>query len=359
MEIKSISIIGLGLIGGSLAKAIKKAHPEIEISGYDKDQTLNLAFEDGIITKKLGTPEEATRSEIIFLSLPVDDALKVFPRIAPLLKENQILSDTCSIKEPFAKIWNEINSKGIYIGGHPMTGKEKSGYLNSDYMLFENSIYIITQNNRENKSVKVLFELLETIGSRITFLSPELHDKIVSEVSHLPQLLSVALVNSITHEENQNSLSYAAGGFRDMTRIASSLFEMWQPILIQNKEKILNSLNSFSNELDSIKQFLLNDNFSDLGKKFEEARVRRDEIPKNTKGLMSQLYDVFVYVKDQPGEMSKISTTLFENNINIKDIELLKIREGTGGTFRLSFDGEKEANRAKELIESIGFSTKV
>jgi prephenate dehydrogenase len=359
VEIKSISVIGLGLIGGSLAKAIKKAHPEIEISAYDRDETLNLAYKDGIISKKLGTPEEATRSEIIFLCLPVDDALKVFSRIIPLLKENQILTDTCSIKTPFEKIWNDANSKGIYIGGHPMTGKEKSGYANSDYMLFENSVYIITQNQKENPRVKQLYKLLEAVGNRITFLSPELHDNIVAEVSHLPQLLSIALVNAITHRENQNSLSYAAGGFRDMTRIASSLFEIWQPILVQNKEKILNSLNSFSHELNLIRNYLMNDNYSELSEKFEEARIRRDEIPKNTKGLISQLYDVFVYVKDQPGEMSKISTALFENNVNIKDIELLKIREGTGGTFRFSFDSEPDAEKAKTIIESIGFSTKV
>ena len=238
MDIKSISFIGLGLIGGSLAKAIKKAHPEIELSAYDKNETLTLAFDDGIISKKLGTPEEATRSEIILLCLPVNDALKVFPRIIPLLKENQILTDTCSIKIPFEKEWKENRSKGVYIGGHPMTGKEKSGYANSDYMLFENSVYIITQNETQNPKVKELYDLLEIIGSRITFLTPELHDNIVAEVSHLPQLVSVALVNAITQQENQNSLSYAAGGFRDMTRIASSLFEMWQPILIQNKEKI-------------------------------------------------------------------------------------------------------------------------
>ncbi len=144
-----------------------------------------------------------------------------------------------------------------------------------------------------------------------------------------------------------------------MTRIASSPFNVWEPIIVHNKEKILSALDSFKTELNIIQNLISGNEFNQLAERFESARIRRDVIPKNTKGFISQLYDVYVYVKDQPGEMSKISTALYENNINIKDIEVMKIREGTGGAFRLAFDNEKDAARAKKIIEGIGFSTKI
>jgi prephenate dehydrogenase len=111
--------------------------------------------------------------------------------------------------------------------------------------------------------------------------------------------------------------------------------------------------------LEQIKKSVEKEDLKAIAAKFESARIKRDEIPKSNKGFIHQLYDVFVFVKDQPGEISKISTALFNNNINIKDMELLKIREGTGGTFRLSFDNEPDSKKAKKIIEQIGFSTKL
>jgi prephenate dehydrogenase len=359
VEINKIAIIGLGLIGGSLAKAIKKANPKIEISALDRENVLAQAFEDGVICKKLNSIDEVNEVEVIFICLPVNDSLRVFQQILPILKTNQILTDTCSIKGTFAEVWKQSNSKGIYIGGHPMTGKEKSGYENSDSLLFENSIYILTDGDNSPDSVKKFIALIESIGAHVAFLNADIHDVIVAEVSHLPQLIATSLVNTISQHKDLNSLSFAAGGFRDMTRIASSPFNVWEPILKQNKEKILAALDSFRTELEKIQTLISKDEFTQLAERFESARIRRDVIPKNTKGFISQLYDIYVYVKDQPGEMSKISTALYENNINIKDIEVMKMREGAGGAFRFAFDTEKIAERAKKIIEGIGFSTKI
>ena len=360
MEIKKIAIIGLGLIGGSLAKALKKANPEIHISALDRENILSQALDDGVIQKKLPTVKDSVESDVIFICLPVNESLNVFKELLPLLKENQILSDSCSIKGIFTEIWKNSHSKGIYIGGHPMTGKEKSGYENSDSMLFENTVYILTNGHNANKvQVNNFVLLVETLGAHITFLDAEIHDSIVAEVSHLPQLLATTLVNTISQHKNFNILSFAAGGFRDMTRIASSPFNVWEPIVKYNKERILLALESFETELDKIKEIISNDDFNKLAEKFERARIKRDVIPKDSKGFISRLYDVFIYVKDQPGEMSKISTALYKNNINIKDIEVLKIREGSGGSFRLAFSNEKDAKEAKRIIESIGFSTKI
>lgn len=360
MAINNIAILGLGLIGGSLAKTLKKVNPQIQISALDHTEVLQKAKRDEVIDIQLNDWNEALQCEVIFLCFPVDDSLKLFEKISPLLSENQIITDVCSIKAPFESVWMKSGSKGIYIGGHPMTGKEKSGYDNCDSLLFENCTYILNDNAREYKSLHDFTDLIHMLGAKITFLNAKVHDIIVASVSHLPQLLSVSLINSASLKDSDlNFLDYAGGGFRDMTRIAASDYNIWESIIRKNSTNIVQAIDNFIIELEKMKMAVINGDHLKLASKFESARVKRDEIPKSSKGFMHQLYDVFVYVKDQPGEISKISTALFQNNINIKDIEVLKIREGTGGTFRLAFDNEPDAKRAKQIVEEIGFSTKI
>jgi prephenate dehydrogenase len=142
-----------------------------------------------------------------------------------------------------------------------------------------------------------------------------------------------------------------------MTRIASSDFKIWESILKYNKQEILNSLDSFQKDLGEIKGLIAEENSEFLGNLFEKARALRNETPINNKGFLDPLFDITVFMKDEPGMISKISTILFENHINIKDIELLKIREGTGGNFKLYFESKTEADKAKKTLEGIGFKT--
>ncbi len=353
----NIAIIGLGLIGGSIAKGLKGHNQSFRISAYDKYKILDKAISQNIIDKKLNSIDESIEADIIFLCLPLEHSLSAFERILPILKADTILTDVCGIKGVFEKKWNESPRNGIYVGGHPMTGKEKGGYENSDPLLFENAVYILSDSSKELSQTQKLVDVIRLLGSRITFLNPFLHDKVVAKVSHLPQLLSIGLVNSSAKGiENVNPLDFAAGGFRDMTRIASSDFNIWKEVLKLNKQEILSALNSLQNEIDDIRRFLINDSSEKLNSMFVSASEKRDEIPKNTKGFVSPLYDVFVFVNDVPGIISKLSTALFNAGINIKDMELLKIREGTGGTFRLSFESEYDVHKAKEILTSIGFT---
>ncbi len=354
MHINSISIFGLGLIGGSLAKAIKQYFPDIKISGFDTDTVIKQAENLGVINDQLISPLDSLKSDVIFLCMPVDYSLELFKQIIPHLNDSQIISDVCSVKAVFADIWNNNKSKGIYIGGHPMTGKEKGGFDNSDPLLFENSVYIVTKQDQPE-----FLNIINKIGARITFLDPYLHDKVVSVVSHVPQLLSVSLVNFAGQNENNiHYLDFAAGGFRDMTRIASSGFSIWESIINYNRSNIVNSVDLFIEKLEELKELLVNKDTLQIKDSFESARLIRDEIPKTSKGFLFPLHEIYVYVKDEPGVVSKISTVLYSNGINIKDIELLKIREGAGGTFRLSFESEADAINAQKYINTIGYSTK-
>ena len=358
MNIKNISIIGLGLIGGSIAKALQKSEYDFTISAFDKPEVLSSAIDENIIHSKLSSYDESLDSDLIFLCLPVSKSIEVFETLAPKLNSDTILTDVCSVKNVFKEKWDKIESNGIYFGGHPMTGKENGGYENSDSLLFENSVYILTDNQNDNSYFNDFSKIISSFGSNILHIPAKQHDVIAASVSHLPQLVSVALVNAASLKtDNYNFLDLAAGGFRDMTRIASSDFDIWESIIANNKNQILTAMDKFSYDLTTLTKWISEDDYKAIHNYFESARICRDEVPQNSKGFLNPLFDLFVFVTDEPGAISKISTALFGDGINIKDMELLKIREGSGGTFRLSFESSEEVEKASEILKSIGFET--
>ena len=358
LKIEKISIIGLGLIGGSIAKALRNSKQKFYISAFDISNSIKQAIDDKIIDDELESIDDSLDSDLIILSLPVDVSINIFEELAPKLHNNSILTDVCSVKNIFKEKWESLESKGIYIGGHPMTGKEHGGYENSDPLLFENALYILSEVIEESEPYSEFLKVIESLGPNILYIPAKQHDVIAASVSHLPQLVSIALVNAASLKtDDYNFLDLAAGGFRDMTRIASSDFSIWESIISTNKDQILTALEKFSYDLDILKNWIINDDYKRIHSYFESARESRDEIPKNTKGFLTPLYDLFVFISDEPGAVSKISTALYEENINIKDIELLKIREGSGGSFRLSFESESDLYSASEILVKKGFST--
>ncbi|MFA3781755.1 prephenate dehydrogenase/arogenate dehydrogenase family protein [Melioribacteraceae bacterium 4301-Me] len=364
MEIKKISILGLGLIGGSLAKAFKNNNENsllrgknLSIHGFDKKEVLKKVFEEGVIDSFSEDVEDCLQADVIFLCLPVDTSLHYFRLLIEKLKDEQIISDVCGVKSIFQNVWDEKERNGFYIGGHPMTGKENGGYENSDPYLYENSIYILNENAKDYPIIDQFIKLIELTGAKIAYLTPKIHDIIVASVSHLPQLVSVSLINSASlKHSDKNFFDFAAGGFRDMTRIAASDFIIWEDIFKYNQRNIELAIDNFINDLLQMRKAINKGDFSIIHEKFENARIKRDEIPKANKGFINPLVDIFISVKDEPGVLSKITTELFKANINIKDIELLKVRDGRGGTFRLSFETNDIASKAKQIIEQIGFN---
>ncbi|MCU7489981.1 MAG: prephenate dehydrogenase/arogenate dehydrogenase family protein [Ignavibacteria bacterium] len=350
-----ISIIGLGLIGGSIAKSLRKSAEDFSISAWDRDEVLEKALEEKVIDAKLKSPEEAIKSEVIFLCLPVDESLKAFEALAPGLNEGTLITDVCGVKGKFEDSWKSLKSKGTYIGGHPMTGKEKGGFQNSDPLLFENAVYIVSASGKESPYINKFLGILSILGARPVYLDPYVHDKVVASVSHLPQLLSVALVNTVArNSDGVNNLDFAAGGFRDMTRIASSSFNIWKDVIRFNKREIISALELFIGEVSSMKDEISRGNPEALEALFNSSRESRERIPKVNKGFITPLFYISVFIKDEPGSISRISSALFQESINIKDIELLKFREGTGGTFQIAFESESESIRAAEILERAG-----
>ncbi len=358
-EFRKISILGVGLIGGSLALAWKHAKADIHITGFASPETLEKAKRRGAVDSLAASVQDAVRdADLVVLASPVSNILATIPTISGHLKAGALVTDVGGVKAAITERAAEEFSDDVYfIGGHPMAGSEREGIEAADPFLFQNAVYVLCpQPNLPDGLFRQFASLIDCTGARILLLQPDVHDRIAAAVSHLPQMLAVALINMVGNENENDSrfLQLAAGGFRDLTRIASSPFGMWSDILETNTEFIKKAIDQFIELFQEYKENLDSEKLPAIDRAFQKARRLRDSIPRDTKGFLRPLVDVFVQVEDRPGVISEISTALYRDNINIKDIELLKIREGTGGTFRLSFESESIADRAVAIINSVG-----
>ena len=352
-----ISIIGVGLIGGSIAKGLKKKDPKIHIHGFDKTEVIQKALKDGTVDSALKTIDDSVDSDIIFLCLPPELSLFVLEEIGPNICEQTIISDVCGVKGVFAYKWKNLQSKGLYVGGHPLTGKDKAGYEHSEADLFENTIYTLSNLYEGNEKINKLITTIEKLGARIRFLDPYLHDKIAATVSHLPQTIAVSLLLTASEsEKGVNFLDFASGGFTDITRIAAIDFSLWDSLYRNNKRAIIPAIELFQKHLNLVKHAIHNKEFQKLGEMFKNARNSRDLIPKNTKGFISPLFDLFIEVHDTHGVIAKITSVVAKKSINIKDIELLKARENMSGSLRLSFDSKEALEKAHKYITKEGYT---
>lgn len=355
-----ITIIGMGLIGGSIGLALKRKNLCETVVGVDEFSIVHRALEREAITEGFNRNEleKAVKgAQIIFICTPVQQILDLLPAIAQLADENALVCDVGSSKEHVVADANKHFPENKYfLGTHPMAGAETRGIESADPFLFENAIWVMTPGHRiPEKITRKLGLLLEKMGAKILMLTPKMHDRIIAAVSHLPQFAAVSMVNLVArfYQEDPNYLKLAAGGFRDMTRIASSPFSVWKDICQTNKEQIASFIDEYTAELQRIKKFLQNE---ELEPYFNQAAITRLAIPKDSKGFIHSLFDVSIAVEDQPGVIAKFSTILSKNKINIKDIEVLKVREGEGGTIRLAFENEEDRQKAVELIREAGFS---
>ncbi|MCY4171182.1 MAG: prephenate dehydrogenase/arogenate dehydrogenase family protein [Bacteroidetes bacterium] len=358
--VERVAIIGIGVIGGSIALAWKERLPALHVIGYDKPQILEDARQRGIIDHQASSLSDAvSHADVVFIAVPLDLTKHVMESIAPHLPLHTIVTDVGSVKQPVIENANRLLPESTcFIGGHPMTGSELSGLEGADAFLFENSLYILCpEESVDPKQYSMVEDLIEATGARVVSINAATHDKIVASVSHLPQLVATTLVNvaSDQHLSDALTLQLAAGGFRDMTRIASSSFDMWASVLEQNSSEVEIALTSMIDHLDFIRhQLTQQGGIQTLRPIFERASAVREEIPRDFKGFLRPLCDVFVYAKDQPGVLAHITGTLFSQDISIKDIELLKIREGTGGAFRISLEDEQSADAAVNALNSHG-----
>ena len=235
MKDTTFGFIGLGLIGGSIAKGIKRACPDARIMAYMRTRAkLEQAQADGIVDVILdGIGEPLRECDIIFLCTPVEYNAQYLTQIRPFLRPGALISDVGSTKEDIHRVVTSLGMEDVFVGGHPMAGSEKTGYENATDHLLENAYYIVTPTALSSETdADRIVAVAKLIGSIPIVLDYHEHDRIVAAISHLPHLIASSLVNLVkdsdTHDELMKRL--AAGGFKDITRIASSSPEMWEQI---------------------------------------------------------------------------------------------------------------------------------
>ncbi|NLK20686.1 MAG: prephenate dehydrogenase [Epulopiscium sp.] len=357
-----VGIIGLGLIGGSIAKALKQKCGTNHITAMDLDRSiLNKAFEEGVIDSfTTSIDSHFSDCNIIFLCIPVKKIALCVNKLIPFIKEECILTDVGSTKNA---IMNELGSlldkSSIYfIGGHPMAGSEKMGYDASRGHLFENAYYILTPNNKTPKTkLDILKDFITAIGAIPIVISPEYHDLITASISHVPHIIASSLVHMVKTLDDTNKYMHllAAGGFKDITRIASSSPEMWHNICISNQREILFVLDHF---IEILTQFssAINDNKDDaIWDFFESAKQYRDTFSNRSPGAFAKTYEIIIDVVDEPGIIANIATLLSNHKINIKNIGIINSREYENGVLQILFDKEDDRQKSVKLLKDTNY----
>ncbi|EWG10849.1 prephenate dehydrogenase [Cytobacillus firmus] len=353
-----IFIIGLGLIGGSLALSIKRKHSESMIIGFDVNK------EQGRLAQMLGVADEisatikdgARDADLILIAAPVQETQKIIHILKECeLKRNVIISDAGSTKKEIVSCAKVLKEKGItFIGGHPMAGSHKSGVTAAKDLLFENAFYLLTPEEHISPAeIERLKEWLSGTKAKFLTIAPDEHDYITGIVSHFPHMIAASLVHQAEKTSRSHKLipRLAAGGFRDITRIASSSPSMWRDILLQNKEVLLKLMENWQEEMEIVKSILKQENSEGIFEYFSHAKMFRDELPQKEKGAIPAFYDLFVDVPDYPGVISEITGYLAKEEISITNIRILETREEIYGVLVISFQTEEDRERAINCLE--------
>ena len=284
---ENISIIGCGLIGSSILRAINKKKLSKTIKIFDKStRVLSYLKNEKLIDEEIKDIREATKSaDLIIICAPLSSYHEILLSIKDNLKDNAILTDTGSAKKEVTKIIHNLNLKNVsWIASHPIAGTEDSGPEAGFAELFENRWCIISPSEKAKKEdIAKVKKFWETIGSKTKTMTFEEHDHILSLTSHLPHAIAYNIVRTAINNGDkfrQEIIQYSAGGLRDFTRIAASDPIMWRDIFIDNSENILKVLENFSNNLQEMKNAIKEKNGSKLVKIFTSTKEIRKEIIK-------------------------------------------------------------------------------
>jgi prephenate dehydrogenase len=267
----SVAIVGIGLIGGSLALAIKEKKLASEVIGVSRHKkNLSLAKKIGAIDIGSQHISAVRHADLVIVSAPVGAILELAPAIAKVIKPDCIVFDVGSTKQEIVSAFDKLCNN--FVGVHPLAGSEKRGVANSDAALFEGSLCIVTPTKHTNRdALTKIRQLWSAIGAKVAILPPDTHDTILSFVSHLPHIAAFSLVNAVPREY----LRFASTGFKDTTRIAASDSEIWFDIFLSNRKELLKAIGAFEHNLSRIKSAIVNNDKESLRGIIEQANNKR------------------------------------------------------------------------------------
>lgn len=350
-----IGFIGLGLIGGSVAKAIRVYYPDCELIAFDKNkETLALAIQEGIIDTSCSTIDDNFKGcRYIFLCAPVSYNTAYLSQLKGLIDHNCILTDVGSVKTSIHEEVIALHMEENFIGGHPMAGSEKNGFANSKAHLIENAYYILTPSAKvSEEKINAYRDFIVSLKALPVILDYKQHDCVTGTISHLPHIIASTLVNFVRDTDTKDELmkALAAGGFKDITRIASSSPVMWQQICLKNKENISHILGQYIDALLKAKACVDAEDENALYTLFESSRDYRSSMPNSSAGPIKKQFAVYCDIIDEAGGIATIATILASNNISIKNIGIIHNREFEEGVLRIEFYDETSSTKASELL---------
>jgi prephenate dehydrogenase len=388
-----IAVVGLGLLGASLAEAARKRWPGLRLNAVSSPATLDKARAAGLLRNGDGSFAYAdvdaavADADLVVLCTPIDhikSILEAWAAKPPACKPGCIVTDVGSTKAEICALGRKAfpaysagraetaadNGAAVFIGSHPMAGSEKTGLEARDPLLFQNASWVVcadeapAEASAKHASARIaeaaakLEGFAKALGARTTRMPAELHDKVAAHVSHLPQLLSTALASYIGERGPvvENCLQIAGGGFRDMTRLAASSFAVWEPILRSNLAAVREVTAGFREHLAALEAGLEWDLARDF---FREGNSLRSRLSTAKKGLALPLAEILVDLEDKPGTLVKALQPLSDAGINVLDVEILKVREGEGGVLMMGFHGSEEAEKAVAELGAVGFKARM
>lgn len=359
----TVGFIGLGLIGGSIARCLRKCHPEYHIIACGASmKTLQMALDDGTVDEIYPQADShLSVCDLIFLCAPVEYNIQYLPILKDILSETCLITDVSSTK---AEIHEAVESLGMirqFIGGHPMAGSEKSGYEHSNDHLLENAWYVLTPTDEtEPDALELMLDCVQDCHAQHIVLNYHEHDRIVAAISHVPHLIASGLVNLV--QDNDNALhqmkQLAAGGFKDITRIASSSPVMWEQICTSNTEPIADILKKYISILEEMLTAVEQKDGHQINHFFEKSRNFRNAIADKPKaiGYIKPEYSIYCDIVDRAGAIATLATTLSTHQINMKNIGIIHNRSFEDGALKIEFYTEDAMEQAIEVLNKWNYT---
>lgn len=361
MNMTKFGFLSLGLIGGSIAMAIKNVHPNAEIVAYArKESTLQEALDAGVIDVGTTTIDDTfLNCDMIFLCAPVAVNNQFLSQLLPHISEHTILTDVGSVKGSIHKVAESLGLNKQFIGGHPMAGSEKTGFANANPMILENAYYILTPTDEVPKdAIDAYHTLVKEMGAIPLILNCAEHDYVTAAISHVPHLVAAALANLVhDHDTAEGTMKLvAAGGFKDITRIASSSPDMWESICMSNRENIANLLDDYIASLQEISTAVREGKKGYTFDLFTASKEYRDSFANQPRGPIKKVYICYVDIPDQAGAIATTALILANNKISIKNIGIVHNREFEEGVLQIEFYDQHALDSATSLLQSLQYT---
>lgn len=355
MDIGRTAVIGTGLIGGSVALALRRAGTHVV--GFDEDgAALRGALDRGAVDEIRDTAAEAVAgASLVILCMPVDRMPEVVRGLASAVPPDAVVTDVGSAKEAVVAEGEGVLG-GRFLGGHPMAGSERHGIEAADAHLFEGAWWILTPTEKTiSTAYRAVNRMVGAVGANGFALPPREHDRLVARLSHVPQLTASSLVDVAVAEADRDALLGLAGpGFRDVTRIAASDPGMWISILKANRRSVLEALDITGARLEEVRGSIEAEDWERVGTFLSDARRARLELFARP-DLSGDPIGLTMLVPDRPGVLAQVTTAAADLRANIEDLRIVHSTEGGRGRLELIVTGRDAAQRLSDTLESLGY----